>query len=98
MSTCKACGARVAWKLTDGRWQCFNPDASIHWDQCSKRKWDQVKSTGTKFTGKDHLGREIAGYKNSVHGTKLERIRSKVIHGKNKSGLRASDPNKLPWD
>ena len=83
--------------MTDGKWQCLNPDATIHWDQCSANRWEQVKATGTKFEDKDHLGREIAGYKDSIHGTKLERISAKVIKGKKFKAAPARDLGLLPW-
>ena len=70
MIVCKSCGAEVVWKKESVRWQCYQPDGrTVHWDACSARRWDQVKMTGERFETA-----ERSGYRNSVHGTKLDRI------------------------
>lgn len=59
------------------RWQCYDADgATVHWDTCSKRRWQQVKSTGERF----ETERE-SGYADSIHGTKLDRLSAKPIRG-----------------
>ena len=77
MSKCKQCGAIVRWIREQGRWRCLNvADAKDHWDQCSRRRWQQVKETGERFETK-----EASGYRNSIHGTKYDRIAAKPIRG-----------------
>ena len=80
---CKSCGADVIWKqITNDKgarqWQCFNVDGvTTHWDQCSKRRWEQVKATGERFERK-----RASGYANSVHGTKYDLLVAPVMRGK----------------
>lgn len=76
MTPCKSCGAPVSWKKIEGRWFCLNADGEDHWDLCSKRKWAQVKATGTRFENVVVQGGKkiISGYADSIHGTKLDHI------------------------
>lgn len=69
---------------------CYDADGvTIHWDSCSKNRWQQVKATGERFQGKQE--REsgergkllVTGFRNSVHGTKLDMIKAPVIKGAN---------------
>jgi len=75
MSACKQCGASVIWKRVTNdkgreQWQCFNADGvTVHWDSCSKRRWQQVKATGQRFENEHE-----SGYAASVHGTKFDRL------------------------
>lgn len=46
MSTCKQCLLQVIWEVVDSKWQCFNPDGSVHWNLCSKHKFARIKTTG----------------------------------------------------
>lgn len=92
MTPCKQCGGDVCWVQIDGRWHCHDADGSDHWDTCAKRKWKQVKSTGQRFeTAKE------SGYRNSIHGTKLDWIGGKVVTGKNwkRDGCDCGLP---PWE
>lgn len=74
---CTACNGPIDWRKIDGRWQCFNAGTDvIHWDGCAQRRWGQVKATGTRFVRADH-----SGYRDSIHGTKLDWQRSKAIRG-----------------
>jgi hypothetical protein len=50
----------------NGRWFCFNPDGSDHWDECSKRRWRRVSTEGTHFDHGDEKG-----YVHTELGTKL---------------------------
>ena len=34
MTTCRECGAEIAWKRESGRWKPTNPDGSPHWQRC----------------------------------------------------------------
>lgn len=77
MTACKQCGGEVRWVQIDGRWHCHNQDGSDHWDECSKRRWQQVVATGERFVTK-----RASGYANSVHGTKYDRISAGVVRGK----------------
>lgn len=60
------------------RWQCFEPDGvTVHWDTCSKRRWQQVKATGERFENErriEHPAALVSGYTGSVHGEKFDRI------------------------
>lgn len=77
MSVCKQCGSSVIWLKIEGRWYCHNEsDGAEHWDTCSKVRWEQTKATGIRFDRK-----AAAGYANSVHGTKFERLSAKVKRG-----------------
>lgn len=78
MSACKQCGADVQWSKIDNRWHCHNADGSDHWDLCSKLRWEQTKATGIRLEDEYK-----AGYRNSVHGTKFERINALVERGSN---------------
>ena len=91
MSICKQCGATVIWKKLPNQqglfvWHCFNLDGTtIHWDSCSKRRWQQVKATGERFEEERRIEHPVAlvsGYDGSVHGTKLDRIAVKSVRGK----------------
>ena len=87
MTSCKACGASVIWRRVQNdkgvlQWQCFNADGkTVHWDACSKRRWQQVKATGIRFEEKME-----SGYAHSIHGTKFDRQTAKMIKGKRRSG------------
>lgn len=92
MSTaCKDCGGTVDWKQIDGRWRCFNAGTEVdHWDACSKNRWRQTVKTGERFENEPTRtesgkvdGGSRDGYRNSVHGTKLDRVSSTVVRGKN---------------
>ena len=77
MSVCKQCGYPVIWVKIEGRWHCHNEsDGADHWDLCSKVRWEKTKATGIRFDSK-----AAAGYANSVHGTKFERLNAKVKRG-----------------
>jgi hypothetical protein len=67
MRACRQCGAEIRWQKQNGRWFCLNQDGTDHWDACSKKRWQQVKATGTRFEKKDGTG-----YANSIHGTKFD--------------------------
>lgn len=83
MSVCIACGVEVVWKRVpgSGRKQCFELDGvTVHWDGCSKRRWEQTKATGVRFEGKrDLVGNKVDGYADSVHGTKFSHILAKHV-------------------
>lgn len=65
------------WIHDGARWQCFEADGkTVHWDTCSKRRWEQTVATGERFETADAIG-----YRNSVHGTKYEVLRSPPIRG-----------------
>ena len=89
---CKKCGAKVRWKKVEGRWQCFNLDGVIHWDTCSKNRWDQVKRTGQRFEEEMR-----SGFKRSMHGDKFDHIGQKEIIGKDykPDGCKCGLP---PWE
>jgi hypothetical protein len=95
---CKQCGDEVIWKrvmLASGRgqWQCFNNDGvTVHWDSCSKRRWQQTKATGERFESASE-----SGYANSVHGTKFDRLASPVIRGQVKLSGQCRDCVP-PWE
>lgn len=96
---CKACGASVIWKqITNDRgklqWQCFNADSvTIHWDSCSKRRWEQVKATGERFEEK-----MASGYAGSVHGTKFDMQTRKPIKGKHSKRSGQCRDCVPPWE
>jgi hypothetical protein len=75
----------VKWLKIEGRWNCHNADGSDHWDLCSKLRWQQTVDTGKRFEGKDNRKQKITGYKDSIHGTKLDSIESKLTVGKDRS-------------
>lgn len=71
---CTKCGASVNWKKVGQRWQCFDPDGAVHWDNCSKRRWAQVKATGKRFETTHE-----SGYENSIHGTRFDHILARYV-------------------
>lgn len=75
-ATCKRCGGAVFWMKVQGKPNCFDLDGKVHWDTCSKRRWQQTKETGERFSTKNG-----SGFKNSVHGTKFEHIVGPTITG-----------------
>lgn len=109
MSICHACGLTVIWRRENGKPKCYNEDgATIHWDTCSKRRWEQVKETGKRFTGKQEResGKRgkllVTGYKGSVHGTKLDMIKAPMITGANYKhvpcGRERGECTQPPWE
>lgn len=53
---CRECGLMVIWKYVSGikgqkdSWQCYNRDGiTVHWDLCSKTRFDAIKKTGEAF-------------------------------------------------
>jgi ribosomal protein S27AE len=72
---CKQCGGPVIWEQQDGRWRCYNPDYTEHWDTCSRNRWNRVAREGKRFERK-----QATGY---VHQKKekYERISSGIKHG-----------------
>ena len=93
MTLCKQCGASVSWVMIEARWHCHNADGTDHWDLCSKLRWEQTKATGVRF---DRL-RE-AGYANSVHGTKFERLNAKIRRGSRYKSDRSCGHCVPAWD
>lgn len=91
MSTCKQCGLTVEWRRVDGRPQCFNPDGSIHWDLCSKTKFERIKREGEFFDQP-----MAAGY---IHPSKLQytRLNAEPIRGKKYRPDRC-DCGLPPWE
>lgn len=76
-SLCKQCGGEIRWTRENDRWQCYNAGTDeIHWDTCSRRRWQQTKATGVRFENESQTG-----YTRSVHGTKLESTTGKWITG-----------------
>jgi hypothetical protein len=97
-TACKQCGADVIWKKVTNdkgrqQWQCFNADGvTVHWDSCSKRRWQQVKATGERFESTME-----SGYANSVHGTKFDRLNAPIARGKIKRSGKCRDCVP-PWE
>lgn len=81
MSICKACASNVVWKREagTGKWQCFERDGiTVHWDQCSQRKFEAIKRTGTLFQSK--RGKEtVTGYFTSLKKSGEQLVRSEGI-------------------
>lgn len=79
MTICKECGGEILWTKQDGRWRCFDKGTTTdHWDECSKRRWAQVKVTGERFENDVE-----SGYENSIHGTKFDMRSAGRIKGAN---------------
>lgn len=91
MPTCAQCGLTVRWNRVQGRWQCFNPDGSIHWDLCSKTRFERIKREGEFFDKP-----AAAGY---VHPEKLQytRLNAKPIRGK-EFKPDGCDCGRPPWE
>lgn len=98
MSNCKECGGAVKWVQNGRHWQCFNPDGSVHWGLCSKRRWDQTVSTGERFVEKNTSEGIASGYQDSIHGTKNETLRGKPIRGKRYKPNPACKKCVPPWE
>ena len=100
MSICAKCRGEIVWKMIDGRWRGLNPNGSDHWDACSKRRWKQVVATGKRFENKRNDKGEItSGYKDSVHGTKLDQIRAPKKVGRPRKILSGNCRGCVPpWD
>lgn len=98
MRPCRKCGAKVEWRKTDGKWNCYNPDGSDHWDSCSKNVWDDVKKHGEKFTRQD--GREtVTGFRSEKYGEKAAMRSGIVIKGKKyKPVTHVETCHVLPWE
>lgn len=80
---CTQCGGRVIWRREGGKLQCFNADgATIHWDTCSKRRFERIKATGRLFE-EDRAIEAVAGYKTKLKksGEQLFRCAAKSIRG-----------------
>lgn len=58
MTICKQCGLPIQWKMEPGasHWQCFDLDGKIHWDTCSKARFEKIKATGEAFDYGDTKG------------------------------------------
>lgn len=102
MSICSQCGATVLWtRVSKRRKQCYNPDGSVHWDECSRLRFERVKRTGEHFHGTDYTAEgdklHTEGYR-SPFKTQLVGIRlDKLATGKD---YRASgcDCDLPPWE
>ena len=65
---CRFCGLPVEWENVgtkrEPKWQCFNPDDTIHWDRCSQASFERVKREGEFFTGTDKtIDSTVTGYR-----------------------------------
>lgn len=95
---CGKCSGYVEWKRTGGRWFCFNPDGSDHWDTCSKRVFAKIKREGRPIVVRD--GREIAkGYAHPTLGIKFVSREGIVVTGKRYKPTKCERACKVPpWD
>ena len=88
MSECVKCGNEIKWENINGKWICYNPDGTEHWDLCSEYRTREVIKKGKAFV--DKAG---SGY---IYNEKKKYMlkRSKVI-GKVKSTYDGLIP---PWE
>lgn len=71
MSACKECGLSVTWRKDGKTMQCFDPDGSVHWDLCSKTRFDKIRATGKFFETEPEAGYKTKLKKSGVQFTRL---------------------------
>lgn len=96
---CGQCGLEIKWKRNNGRWFCFNPDGTDHWDKCSQTQYARIKAEGVKYRKQDSKGRYEAGYRHHEYGDKAVERGGTIKTGKDYRPMKHMDGCRIPpWE
>ena len=95
---CRKCKLDIKWVRIKRRWYCQNLDGSDHWDTCSQRMFDRLKSEGRYFHEKQ--GKEfVKGYEHQEFGKKAYERSGTFTIGKGYKPIHhAQGCSVLPWE